>query len=58
MITIFSLYLFDINHMMEYELDFLLIALILLVHIIYIVIRLVSWLVYGQLYEVKVGQNP
>ena len=49
MIVIFSLYLFDPAHIIQYEIDFVGLAVILLLHIIYITLRLVSWLVYGQL---------
>lgn len=47
-ITIFSLYLFDVEDMAKYELDFIGLTLILLLDIIFITLRLVSWLVYGR----------
>jgi len=50
-LTIFSLYLFDPIHLAENELDFLGLAIILLLNVIYITMRLVNWLVYGKLHE-------
>jgi hypothetical protein len=47
-ITIFSLYLFDVEDMVKYELDFIGLAVILLLDIIFIILRLISWLVYGK----------
>lgn len=55
-ITIYSLYLFDITHLMDYEIDFLGLALILLLDILIFVIRLIGWLAYGKISADKV--NP
>lgn len=49
MITLYSLFLFDPANLALYDIDFFGLAIILLLNIIYITMRMVSWLVYGQL---------
>lgn len=48
-ITLYSLFMFDPVNLALYDVDFFGLAIILLLDIIYITMRMVSWLVYGQL---------
>jgi hypothetical protein len=55
-ITIYSLFLFAPDHLKQYEIDFLGLALILFVDLIVLTVRMIGWLVYGKTSADKV--NP
>ncbi len=56
MIVIYSLYMYSYDEMMAYELDFIGLAIILLLHVCRITYRVVVWRVYGVVEgDVKVG---
>jgi hypothetical protein len=47
-IAIFSLYVFGLNYIAQYDLDFIGLGAILILDIFYYTVRLISWLVYGK----------
>jgi hypothetical protein len=55
-ITIYSLYLFAPDRLKQYELDFLGLALILLIDVIVLIVRMIGWLVYKKTSSDKI--NP
>ena len=55
-ITLFSLYLFGNSYIIQYDLDFFALGLIIFLDVIFYTVKLVSWLKYGKVSIDKI--NP